>query len=214
MNKGLVIFDLDGTLSVSHHSIVESVKRTLKELGQAPQTEEFILSLIGEQTIPFFRQLMPDFEDIEYAAKVYVGIEREVIKTTSELYPRVPEMLDRLKELGCKLVLCSNGSVEYETFITKTAGIFDKFDYLISGSDYRSKAEAVAVAMRKYDCKVKIMVGDRKHDIEAGIENGIVSVAALYGYVREGELDKATYFINEPIELIDIVEGLLDETNV
>jgi phosphoglycolate phosphatase len=126
----------------------------------------------------------------------------------------VPEVLDKLRELGCKIVLCSNGIVEYEELVTKATGIRSKFDLLISGSDYASKVEAVSVVMSQLPSMLNIVVGDRKHDIDAGVGNGIISVAALYGYTRPNELDAATYSINAPIELISIVEGLLNEASI
>jgi phosphoglycolate phosphatase len=47
-------------------------------------------------------------------------------------------------------------------------------------------------------------VGDRRHDMEAGRKNGILTIGCAYGFARPGELDGADRIITNVAELRDI----------
>jgi phosphoglycolate phosphatase len=205
----LVVFDLDGTLSRSHICILESVKRTLDAFSLPQVSEKLIMSLIGEQYVTFFSAIAPGCDDYVKMERVYTDIEYQVIRESGQLFPGVPEMLDALRALGCAIALCSNGSVEYEELVADATGIRAKFDALVSGGDFASKTAAVTrISTEMFPRKITVMVGDRKHDIDAALGNNAVAIAALYGYGSERELSGANYFVREPSEIVGIVKSL------
>jgi phosphoglycolate phosphatase len=50
------------------------------------------------------------------------------------------------------------------------------------------------------------IVGDRHHDMEAGRENGLLTIAATYGFAQPGELDEAAISIDSISELKKIFQ--------
>ena len=49
------------------------------------------------------------------------------------------------------------------------------------------------------------MIGDRKHDIDAALANGIDSIGVLYGYGTADELGAATSLAAEPSDITPLV---------
>lgn len=74
------------------------------------------------------------------------------------------------------------------------------------------KAEVIAYAREQvpqgYDMSRMLMVGDRLHDIVGAKKHNMDSVGVLFGYGSEKELKEAgaTYLVNEPLDIIKIVE--------
>jgi len=51
----------------------------------------------------------------------------------------------------------------------------------------------------------QVIVGDRFHDVESGVRNGIPSIFCEYGYGSLDEGRDATYSIRDIRELLDIL---------
>ncbi|MDR2530920.1 MAG: HAD family hydrolase [Oscillospiraceae bacterium] len=204
-NAPLVVFDLDGTLSVSLECILESVRRTLDASALPRVSDDFVKSLIGEQYSVFFRHIAPDCTDYAKLERLYTDVEYDVFREQGRLYPGVPQLLRELRELGCAVALLSNGSVEYEELVTNALGIRDCFDALESGSAYHGKGHALRDLMARYPRMHTVMVGDRRHDIEAALECGAIAVAALYGYGDDSEFGGAHFKVNAPLEVAAVV---------
>jgi phosphoglycolate phosphatase len=204
----LMIFDMDGTLYPALDVILRSVHSTLDALKLPDVSDSLILPLIGEAYSVFVPAIAPDYKDYDEFERVYHSIEVKAINEQGVLYDGIVEMLDELRQMGCAVVLCSNGTVGYMEMSATELGIRDKFDLLLSGGDYSSKADAVAEIMRRFPRPITVMTGDRHHDVTAGNRNGAVSVGAMYGYGSERELAPAQFKINSPRELIGIVKTL------
>ncbi|MDR3148925.1 MAG: DUF45 domain-containing protein [Oscillospiraceae bacterium] len=200
----LVVFDLDGTLSQSLPVIIESVHLTLDALNYPQVTDELITSQIGEPYSRFFDALAPG-ASLDAIAAVYDGAERKALRKYGKLYDGAEDTLRKLRGYGCVIAMLSNGSSAYEEMLTEEFNIRGLFDLLVSGGDYSGKSEALAHIMRLYPNRSVFMVGDRKHDIQAALDNGVTGIAALYGYTVTGELDRAHYKINSVTEVADIV---------
>ncbi|MCL2392808.1 MAG: HAD hydrolase-like protein, partial [Oscillospiraceae bacterium] len=50
-----------------------------------------------------------------------------------------------------------------------------------------------------------VVIGDTHGDISAASENGLRSIAALYGYGNKSMLEHADYFANMPEEIVGCV---------
>jgi phosphoglycolate phosphatase-like HAD superfamily hydrolase len=54
-----------------------------------------------------------------------------------------------------------------------------------------------------------VVVGDRRGDVEAAHKNGLLAVAAKYGYGSVKELENADAMAAAPSELPDLIRTLL-----
>ena len=66
--------------------------------------------------------------------------------------------------------------------------------------DFIPKYEILARIKDRYPSGMAI-VGDRKHDLEAGRKNNIYTIGCKYGFASEDELDDADIIINDISDL-------------
>ena len=71
-----------------------------------------------------------------------------------------------------------------------------------------NKSELLNCIIKTHELKTpSLMVGDRKYDIIAALENGIDSLGVSYGYgsIKELEDAKANHIVTSVLEIVDYV---------
>lgn len=205
----VAIFDLDGTLHYTEKALVPAINMAMTDLGFPPAAAEDINALYGEPLEVFCKTLLDDSR--ENCTAFRDGIRRHQKNTlpeSGELYPGIHRMLQEISELGFILVICSNAGMEYIELVTDSLGIRRMFSMLLGRDGHASKTNRVKEILRRTDSHLAVMIGDRYHDIEAALENGIPSIGCKYGYGKQEEMDKADYFVNSPSEIPEILRKL------
>lgn len=157
-----LLFDLDGTLTDSKLGITKCVQYALKKMGfDIPPVEE-LLCFIGPPLLTSFQEYCGmDKEEAKRATAFYR--ERYVIKGLFEndVYPGIPQVLDRLKKKGYILAIATSKPEEYLIRILAHFHLSSYFT-VISGSglsgERNSKAEVIQdvlyqLAAWKFDSK-------------------------------------------------------------
>jgi len=124
-----------------------------------------------------------------------------------KLFSGVQEMLIQLHSSGYELVICSKSSMEYIRLVLMHTGISEFFTQYYSSESYASKAELVSKITTPETPSV--VIGDTHGDISAASENGLPSIAVMYGYGNKSMLNHADYFADTPAEIITCIEKLL-----
>ena len=73
---------------------------------------------------------------------------------------------------------------------------------------FGGKAVVIARALESLpgaDKSLSYMTGDRAYDIDGGKKNGLLTVAALYGYGTEKELSHADYTADTAYDIANII---------
>ena len=206
----LCIFDLDGTLYRTETSFVPTMRRVYEEFDLTYPGDAKILSLVGETYATFLKWLVSEGFPVDVPAlgERITEIEITSIERHGELFPDVEDTLVALRGLGCSIALCTNGDMRYATYVLGTRGILAQFDVLkTNDDDQQSKTQMVASLLSEMKPAVSFMVGDRYHDVQAGNENGCVTVAAGYGYGSRSELEPATHRIDRLADLLPLVRA-------
>jgi phosphoglycolate phosphatase len=122
------------------------------------------------------------------------------------LYENTIDVLKSLKRRGFKLVFLSNCSIRYMEAAIAAFNLDDYFDDMICAEMYNfiPKHEILKIIKDKYPAN-QVIVGDRFHDIEAGIENGIYSVYCEYGYGEKKQGNMASAKIKDIRELLSLI---------
>ena len=166
-------------------------------LSLTGETFDVLLEWAREEGIPIERDAI--FEKITETELRYV-------KQRGKLYPGVKETLQRLREDGHRLALCTNALKIYaETVLTacKISEFFEVLSY--HQANKNTKTERVASLVKSSSCTRAYMIGDRYHDLIAGRKAGCTVIGATYGYARPGELAEADHFISSFGELLSIL---------
>ncbi|MBQ8395132.1 MAG: HAD hydrolase-like protein [Clostridia bacterium] len=205
-----ILFDLDGTLIYSHPGIYFCIRYALEALGEQEPTETLLRKCIGPSLMYSFTQI---FGLSEERAKLATAKYREKYSVTgvyeNEPIEGVLEGLQALKKAGYSLAMATSKPKIYADIIAERWGFSDSLSVQVgSGIDgsFPTKASVIAEVMRQCNASADecLMVGDRFHDNEGAVENGMDCALLRVGYAEEGEMErvKPTYVFDGFTDLV------------
>ncbi len=199
--KGIVVFDLDGTLLCTHLHICKAVHDTLECLALPDVEDETILSHIEKSTPSFLHAIAPTCRDFERLTFVFRKKERECLEKDGRLFEGVVELLDTLNRSGFQLWICSNGSPEYISLALKSTKIEKYFHGILSSRGYEGKEQILSEKMKDAVSENIILVGDRLSDLVAAQKNGFPFIGAFYGYGSIEEQRRMHFAAKNPSDI-------------
>ncbi len=204
----------------------------LVESGYMPKqsfSDEWISHWLGYTTEAMWTTFAPDLpESVWRQAAAIVGKEMDArtLAGNARLFEGVPSMLTELKAHGFQIALLSNCRNTYCQVHRDIFHLDQWFDFYCAAEDYGEipKNEMFVRAINPdlthlspefVDHPLRIhassqlplygpylIVGDRFHDIEAAVSQGVPSIGCSYGFGEAHELDAATYRVNSPAEIV------------
>lgn len=208
-----IIFDLDGTLFQTDSVLVDAVNKICVQRGIVPWEREKLMALIGEPMVEICRLVFGStltMEEIEEIRSEIRSLQQVHISQQGKLYDHTSEMLDRLREEGYQLCICSNASRQHVEKVLAHFGHREKFKVVKTRIEGLSKAQLIKQIMDELPCSKAIMVGDRLIDIEAAAEAGCLSIGVSYGYGSR-ESEEADYTAHSAMEVYEIICRLNEE---
>lgn len=213
-NRGLLIFDLDGTLFRADTVTLPAVQRSFREQGLPIPSDQEICSFFGRPAHEFnawIRSQCPQ----ESAAELIDTIARSelaLVSETGKLYPQVRRVLTTLRASVSLMAICTNGPQDYVQRVITTHGLETFFDAVrYRQSTQENKTLMVRELLRRLASRPGIVIGDRHDDIQAAYQNGLRAIAATYGYGAAQELELANAAAASPSDLPALVRALLSD---
>lgn len=205
---------MDGVLVDSKKSIIKSLNVALREFGFRPvknSQRDLIGLAIREMLLTATNnQIRP--EQIKPAIEIYRAANNKLGPQYTTPYKGIPVVLQKLIEHFDLIVVTSklqssatellHGLKIDHNFI----GIFGPEIDGISESKESTLKRAFSLLNQRSSKKITIraLVGDRATDIMAAKKFGIESVAALWGYGAESELEESDAKVRKPRQLIEV----------
>lgn len=193
-----IFLDLDGTLCDPREGIVRCLQHALRELGHTPPLDDQLLRYIGPPLYDSFAALLDtgDTERVERAVELYRErfAYRGIFENT--IYAGMPDALETLKSRRYKLhVVTSKPTIFASQVIDRLElrGFFQNvYGSELDGSR-ADKRELIAHVLEQEQISPHnaVMIGDREHDIEGALANGVQPIGVLWGYGSRDELTKA-----------------------
>ena len=188
------VFDLDGTLSDPSVGIGRSLNHALLHFGHAPIAAKDVSQYIGPPLDQIFRSRILGVSAAHVVELVAKYRERyaEVGFAENVIYPGIAEALYALDAAEIPLGLCTSKRADFAESILELFGLRDYFRFVSGGDIGIRKADQLATLLQQGAIGVSsTMIGDRSIDILAARENGLKSVAVLWGHGTRDELDGA-----------------------
>lgn len=215
MAAGTVFFDYDGTLHDCMRLYGPAFRAAYAWLVQEGYADARTFSdaeisrWLGWQVRDMWETFMPGLPEHAWRqASHIVGEEMDRLLDAGEgaLFLGVPEALECLREEGFELALLSNCGEGYCARHRRAFGL-DRWlgAYYCAGMfPGLEKWEIFAQAADRH-AQPCVVVGDRFHDLEAGIRAGVPTVGCAFGYGAPGELERATVCVESFAEIPDAV---------
>lgn len=212
--KKAVIFDLDGTLSDSIHSIKYSCDRTMEAFGYGPFTEEQYKYFVGDGAANLVKRALAAAGDtqlshFEEAYALYREIFRENCMYRVRPYDGIPELLATLKAQKVKIAVLSNKPHAETVNVIETLygkGCFDVIEGQKEGMAIKPSPDGVFRILEQLGLGVEdiVYLGDTATDMKTGKSAGAFTVGALWGFREREELEAggADAIIEYPLELL------------
>jgi phosphoglycolate phosphatase len=194
--RGILLVDLDGTLTDPAEGIVGSFRFALEMLGRNPPAAGELTWIIGPPLRRSFAELLGATGDPEQALSIYRGRYSTEGLFEAVVYNGVPEALAELRAAGTRLFLCTSKPTVYAERILRHFDLRRHFESVYGAEldgRYADKGELIAhiledQGLEAADC---CMWGDRKHDVVAASRHAISTIGALWGYGGANELREA-----------------------
>jgi phosphoglycolate phosphatase len=201
VNCDLVLFDLDGTLVDSRYAITSCINHALAGAGLSERDPAWLEQFIGPPLIEVFIELGADELQAAACMESYRGRYPTTALTETPVFDGIAEMLAAID--APKAVVTSKPAA-YAEPIVEAVGLRGFFSHVFGPSlEARAepKTETLGRALRSFEGRRPVMVGDRIHDIGAARAHGIPSIGVLWGIGSAEELAGADRLVDSPAEL-------------
>ncbi|MBC2582362.1 HAD family hydrolase [Clostridium sp. DJ247] len=210
-NVKTIFFDYDGTLHSSMKIYGPAFKKAYSYLVEnklaEPKVwkEEEISYWLGFGSKEMWQEFMPNLpEETKIQCRDIIAEEMKsrIEQGKAVLYDGALETLEYLKNKGYHLVFISNCRKYYRDSHDKLFNLSNYFQTMLCSEEYDfiPKYEILDKVKHNYPEEMAI-VGDRKHDMEAGRKNGIYTIGCKYGFGLEVELQGADIIIYDISDL-------------
>lgn len=207
MNKGWLIFDLDGTISDPFVGISRSINYAFESLSLASVDPERIRPLIGPPLTEIFSHFLGEVPETQMRELVAAYRERyaTIGYRENRLYDRMHDVILELAGVGFRMGVCTSKRADYAGRIVEMFGLADCFSF-ISGGDVgiQKRQQLARLIDDKTIAGTAIMIGDRDIDISAARQNALGSVGVLWGFGERDEIEAAApdHILTVPDELL------------
>lgn len=193
--KPILLWDLDGTLADTAPDLTNTMNVLLQRHGRPTVPIERVRHLVGGGA----RLLMergfketgePASEDfLDQLFQEFLEHYGDHVADYSEVWPGLRTHLDRLKEMGVPMAVCTNKVEELSHKALAAMDLAKYFPVVIGGDTLPVKKpdpEHLFEAIRQLGGSPEntIMVGDSDPDIDSARAAGIPSICVSFGYAR------------------------------
>lgn len=212
VHPGVVLFDLDGTLTESGPGVVRSLRYAFDAIGVSPPDDATLMRFVGPPLLDSFREVA-GLDDAQ-ANDALVAYRRYFVDKgmfENAVYPGVRELLRALVDAGRRLAVATSKPLPYARPIVEHFALREYFE-IVCGPELDGvgavKTTVVADAMAALNVTAGadvVLVGDRSHDVIGAHDNGIACIGVLWGYGSRAELVGAEAIAADVDELASLL---------
>ena len=209
-----VIFDLDGTLLDTIEDLTAAGNWVCRKNGWPEHTVEEFKAMVGQGMRSLVTQLMPERRRsplmITYTLTIYMDRYGAHCLEKTKPYPGIPELLQKMKEAGIQMAVCSNKSDQFSREII--AHFFpDAFQIVrgkLEGVPVKPDPAGTLAVMRQLgaDPATTLFVGDSSTDVTTGKNIGSATCAVSWGFrSRESLVEAGADTVADTVEELEAV---------
>ncbi len=213
----LCIFDMDGTIVNSLHSIAWFANQTLLRHGLSPFPDEEYKQMVGNGAAKLVERLL---QRNGTTMAAHPDILPEYVRSydndplhLAAPYDGVPEMLAALRSMGCRIAVLSNKP--HNTTCSIAEALFgDAIDVCLGARDgvpLKPAPDGVFELLAQLHVAPEecLYIGDTGTDMKTAVNAGLYAVGVSWGFrdVRELVDSGADAVIHHPMELVELAKA-------
>lgn len=200
----LVLFDLDGTLVDPAGAITGGIRHALQVHHVSLPGEDVLRSMVGPPLAEGLARLPGvTARNLSDIVATYRTLYREHGMAQGRVYPGMAQLLGDLRSSGFRMAVATQKPQTLAGQLLALHGLADYFDAICGSPDQEvqdggpavraGKAPIIerALAIMQHGTEQAVMIGDRRHDVEAARANGIPCIGVAWGFAADGELEAA-----------------------
>lgn len=214
MKNKIIIFDCDGTLLDTFLLIEKTVFATFeKMLPDYELSLEEAHSFFGPFLDDSFKKYVNTKEEVDKLVECYREINEKLMAEYICAYDGIKELLVQLKKEDYKIAIVSNKVTEAVVQGLKICEIEKYFDLVVGAEKLKiakPNPDGIYQVLDKFNLKDAVMIGDTIIDIKTGQNANIKTIGVTWCKTTKEEFEKngATYVVNHPKEILEIVGKL------
>jgi phosphoglycolate phosphatase len=211
-----VLFDLDGTLADTAPDLAYAVNAQRHARGLAPLPLEQLRPLVSQGARGMLRGafgLTPEHADYAEMREEFLAVYAGNLCLETRLFDGMAQVLDAIESTGMRWGVVTNKLARFSEPLLEAMGLAARSACVVSGDTCaRAKPhpDPLLEAARRLDLPPQacMYVGDDERDIQAGHAAAMLPVAALYGYLGDGNPPSAwgaAHHIEHPLDLLNLL---------
>lgn len=186
MEKKIILFDLDGTLTDSGEGILNCAEIVLHHFGLPVPDRRDMRCMVGPPLRDSFARFGVKQKDIPLAIEIYREHYNQGGIFQNFPYPGIRELLEKLKKQGHFLCVATSKPEAIAHIVLEHFGLEEYFDIICgaaSDASRSTKSEVIQYLLEKLSVNGPIiMVGDTIYDVQGAKEFRIPTIGVAWGY--------------------------------
>lgn len=207
-----VLFDLDGTLADTAPDLAQTLNTLLQENDEQPLAFETIRPHVSHGAMALLKLGFPQLPEDDLFAKYrerFLAIYLDNLTQYTRLFDGMEELLNYLENQNILWGVVTNKPAFLTDPLMEELNLHRRAATIISGDTTANKKphpEPIYLACKqaKVEPQHAIYVGDAERDIQAGNRAGLLTLAALFGYLNENDQPaqwKADGLVEHPLDI-------------
>jgi phosphoglycolate phosphatase len=214
-----VLFDLDGTLLDTSYDFAYALNHTCRHYGQDPLHYQDIRKTVSQGGLAMTQLAFPGLEgeELESKRQFFLDVYFKHIDMHTRLFPGLEAGLAEIAERNIPWGIVTNKPTWLTEKLLANISFPSEPASIVCGDTLSvRKPHPEPLLLAAQQCGVTadecIYLGDHPRDIEAGINAGMQTGAAMFGYLPEAASETAwpaDYFFETPIEITHFIQERL-----
>ena len=185
-----LILDWSGTLADDFPAVLLALNRMLKFFRKPTLTEEEFRERFRLPYTEFYDEVLPGVP-VEKLKKLYLTLFPSA-RTTIPLIEHAREFLEYGRATGRRMVILSSAPLDHVEEQARALDVWQYFEHAACGVVDKREHIVAMMEARGFDAAETAMIGDMRHDIDAGRAAGVMTVATSTGYESVAKLESVS----------------------
>ena len=195
MSRGVILFDIDGTLvdSTYHHAIAWFRSFRSHDLTIPVFEIHRSIGMGGDRLVA---HVAGDEVEKELGDQIRDGWEKEYAALVDEVpaLPGAAELVNELAEAGYEIGFASSGKSQFSDKAVDVLGVAEHIDAMTSSDDAEESkpaADILTATLDRLESERAILIGDTPYDVQSAEQIGLPCIGVLTGGFSRAELEEA-----------------------